>query len=39
MITVDGGRGLLYQGELEIRLERPEQIIERVRGWQAALAS
>jgi pyruvate, orthophosphate dikinase len=39
MITIDGGRGLVYPGELEIRLERPGQIIERVRGWQAALAS
>lgn len=39
LITVDGGRGFVYQGELEVRLERPQDLIERVRDWQAALTS
>ena len=38
-ITVDGDRGDLYQGELEVRLERPQVLIERVRDWEANLAA
>jgi pyruvate,orthophosphate dikinase len=36
LITVDGDRGLVYQGELEVRLERPQELIERIREWKAA---
>ena len=32
-ITVDGGSGLLYEGELELRVERPDELVARVRGW------
>ena len=30
LVTVDGGSGLLYRGELEARLERPQELINRV---------
>ena len=36
LITVDGDRGLVYQGELEVRLERPRELVERIREWKAA---
>jgi len=35
VITVDGDRGLVYEGELEVRREIPHELIDRVRGWQA----
>ena len=36
-ITVDGATGLLYRGEPEVRVERPDEMIERVRAWQTGL--
>jgi pyruvate, orthophosphate dikinase len=38
-VTVDGGSGLLYRGELEARAERPQELINRVRAWKASRAS
>jgi pyruvate,orthophosphate dikinase len=37
-ITVDGATGLLYQGEIEVRVEHPDEMIGRMRAWQASLA-
>jgi len=34
-ITVDGATGLIYQGEPEVCIERPVELIERVRAWRA----
>jgi pyruvate,orthophosphate dikinase len=34
-ITVDGATGLLYRGKSEICIERPVELIERVRTWRA----
>jgi pyruvate,orthophosphate dikinase len=34
-ITVDGATGLIYQGEPEVCIERPVELIERVRTWRA----
>jgi pyruvate,orthophosphate dikinase len=34
-ITVDGATGLLYQGEPEVCIERPMELIERVQAWRA----
>jgi len=34
LITVDGDRGLIFQGKLEVRLERPLDRIQRAREWQ-----
>ena len=36
MVTVDGGSGLVYAGELEVTSERPVELVDRVRGWQQA---
>jgi pyruvate,orthophosphate dikinase len=36
MVTVDGGRGVVYEGQLDLRLERPGELIERVQRWQGA---
>ena len=36
LITVDGSAGLVYRGELDVRLERPQALIDRVRRWQDA---
>ena len=33
--TVDGATGLLYRGKSEICIERPVELIERVRTWRA----
>ncbi len=33
-ITVDGARGLLYEGELQLRVERPDGLIARARDWE-----
>jgi pyruvate,orthophosphate dikinase len=33
LITVDGDRGLLYEGQLAITNERPTALIERARAW------
>jgi pyruvate,orthophosphate dikinase len=38
-ITVDGGTGCVYPGELEVRFERPSELISRVREWQATPTS
>ena len=32
-ITVDGVTGLLYEGEPEVFVERPAELIERVQAW------
>ena len=32
-ITVDGATGLLYEGEPEVFVERPAELIERVQAW------
>jgi pyruvate,orthophosphate dikinase len=37
-ITLDGATGLLYRGTPEVRVERPDEMIQRVRAWQASLA-
>jgi pyruvate,orthophosphate dikinase len=37
VITVDGNVGVVYNGELQVRREVPQELIDRVRGWQAAL--
>ena len=34
-ITVDGTHGVIYPGELEVCIERPAELIARVRSWQA----
>jgi pyruvate,orthophosphate dikinase len=34
-ITVDGGTGLVYRGELPVHVERPHELIARVRQWEA----
>ncbi len=36
VITVDGTTGLVYRGEMEVRLERPQELIDRVRCWEDA---
>jgi len=38
-ITVDGATGILYRGTVEIREERPTELIRRVEGWKRSLAS
>jgi pyruvate,orthophosphate dikinase len=35
-ITVNGGNGVLYEGELELHVERPDDLVARVRGWEAS---
>ncbi len=37
-ITVDGATGLLCRDEPEVCVERPDDLIGRVRAWQASLA-
>jgi pyruvate, orthophosphate dikinase len=39
LMTVDGDRGLVFQGELELRLERPLDLIRRARAWQTTLTA
>jgi pyruvate,orthophosphate dikinase len=39
VVTVDCDRGCIYEGELELRLEIPRELIDRVHTWEAALAS
>jgi pyruvate,orthophosphate dikinase len=34
-ITIDGATGLLYEGEPEVFVERPVELIERVQAWSA----
>ena len=36
VITVDGDRGFVYRGALEVLTEVPHDLIERVRAWRAA---
>jgi phosphoenolpyruvate synthase/pyruvate phosphate dikinase len=36
LITVDGDRGLVFEGELTTTIERPTALIERVRAWRAS---
>ena len=37
-ITVDGDRGLVFEGQLALTVERPTALIERARSWQASAA-
>ena len=37
-ITVDGDRGLVFEGQLALTFERPTALIERARAWQASAA-
>jgi pyruvate,orthophosphate dikinase len=34
VVTVDGDRGFVYEGALEVRRDVPRELIERVRSWQ-----
>jgi pyruvate,orthophosphate dikinase len=34
LLTLDAGTGVLYAGTPEVRVERPEELIARVRRWQ-----
>ena len=36
LVTVDGDRGLVFEGELTTTVERPTALIERVRVWRAS---
>ena len=36
LVTVDGDRGLVFEGELTTTVERPTALIERVRAWRAS---
>lgn len=36
-ITIDGASGMVYRGEPELCVERPEGLIERMRAWQALM--
>ena len=36
LVTVDGDRGLVFEGELTTTIERPTALIERVRAWRAS---
>lgn len=33
-LTIDGGTGRVYEGELTTVVERPQALVERVRSWQ-----
>ncbi len=35
LVTVDGDRGAVYQGALDVRIEVPDELIRRVRAWQS----
>jgi len=37
-VTVDGGNGLVYRGELPVRVERPTELLDRVRTWHRSPA-
>ena len=38
-ITVDGDRGLVFEGQLETTIEHPVELIERVRAWETRAPS
>ena len=39
VITIDGNRGLVFEGQIPARIERPTTLIERVRSWQTSEAT